>query len=142
MRQLALIITVLVVAAVIIVMHLPPKTVTLEQIYQSATPSYIHEEHDTIKTTVVNNPVTVSHDEAVVDYYIIVQSYMKLEPAEVKAKKFKKEFEADFTVLPPTPEGYYRISCGRYSSLNEAKSKLKSIRDLMGADVWLLSVKK
>jgi hypothetical protein len=142
MKQLVLIIIILFVVVVIVVVNLPPKGITLEEISQTVIPHSSLEDHDTLKATPVSNPVTVSHDEAVVDYYIIVESLRELEPAQEKAKKFKKVFGADFTVLAPTPEGYYRVSCGRYSSMEEARSKLKNIRDLMGHEVWVLSVKR
>ena len=142
MKQLVLIIIALFVVAVIVVINLPPKAITLDEISRSDAPRSNIEEHDTLKATPVKNPVTISHDEAVVDYYIIVQSFRKLEQAQEKARKLKKDFSADFIVLPPTPEGYYRVSCGKYSTMEEAISKIKSIRDMMNSEVWVLSVKR
>jgi hypothetical protein len=165
MKQLVLIIIVLFVVAVIIVTNLPPKAITLDEISRSEAPRFRPEEHDTVIVTPVNNQIKVSQDkpveendklketpvnitvsvrkdEAAVDYYLIVQSFRKLEQAQEKATKLKKAFSTEFIVLPPTPEGYYRISCGKYSSKEEARSRLKSIRDLMGTDVWVLSVKR
>jgi hypothetical protein len=142
MKQFVLIIVVLFVVAVIIVINLPPKAITLDEISRSDAPRSNIEEHDTLTATPVKNPVTISHGEAVVDYYIIVQSFRKLEQAQEKARKLKKVFSADFIVLPPTPEGYYRVSCGKYSTMEEARSKIKSITNRMGSQVWILPVKR
>jgi SPOR domain len=77
-----------------------------------------------------------------VHYYIIVESIRNLSMAQQKAKKLKNEFNANFIILPPTTEGYYRISYGKYSSLEDAKSIIKSIRTNIRPDVWILSEKK
>jgi len=165
MKQLVLIIVVLFVVAVIIVINLPPKAITLDEISRSEPPRFSPEERDTLKATPVNDQikvsqdkaveehdklketpvnivVTVRNDEAAVKYYIIVQSFRKLEQAQEKAEKLKRNFGADFIVLPPTTEGYYRISCGTYSTIEEARSKIKTITDRIGSQVWILTVKR
>jgi len=76
------------------------------------------------------------------DYYIIISSFKNLMQAEQKAERLKNDFDTDIIVLPPTAEGNYRISYGKYSSLEEAKTKIKSIRKNLNPDAWIFSVKK
>jgi hypothetical protein len=77
-----------------------------------------------------------------VDYYIIIGSFKNLMQAEQKAERLKNDFDTDIIVLPPTTEGNYRISYGKYSSPEEAKTKIKSIRKNINPDAWILSIKK
>ena len=73
------------------------------------------------------------------EYYIIVESLKTLETATEKAEKLKKKFSTDFLVLPPTKEGYYRISCGKYATLEDARSKINIVKTSIRPDVWIFS---
>jgi len=76
------------------------------------------------------------------DYYIIIGSFRNLMQAEQKAERLKNDSNTDIIVLPPTTEGNYRISYGKYSSLEEAKTKIKSIKKNINPEAWIFSVKK
>ncbi len=81
-------------------------------------------------------------NKAQVDYYIIIGSFRDLKQAEQKAERLKNDFDTDIIVLPPTTEGNYRISYGKYSSLEEAKTKIKSIKKNINPDAWIFSAKE
>lgn len=72
-------------------------------------------------------------------YHIIVGSFNNLIQAQQKAKELLKYFNANMSVLPPTPEGLYRISYREYSSLEEAESSIKSVRTNISSDAWIFS---
>lgn len=72
-------------------------------------------------------------------YHIIVGSYNNLMHAQQKAKELLKYFNANISVLPPTPEGLYRISYREYSSLEEAESSIKIVRTNISSDAWIFS---
>ncbi len=96
----------------------------------------------TEETTASNSSETDSNDKTQVDYYIILGSFGDLVQARQKAEKLINDHNADIIVLPPTNEGNYRISYGKYSSLEEAKTMIKSIRATIKPDAWIFSVKK
>lgn len=84
-------------------------------------------------------PKSKSKSDSVVDYYIIVGGHKDLKTAQQKAEMLKKQFNTDFLVLPPTKEGYFRVSCGKYATLEEARAALNSVRTTIRDDVWILS---
>jgi hypothetical protein len=90
----------------------------------------------------VGRTVSDSDDKIKAGYYIIVESNKSLTEARRKAEKLKDIFKANFIVLPPTPEGYIRISYGKYYKLEEADSLVKKIRTDIRSDAWVLSVIK
>jgi hypothetical protein len=141
MKQLVLIITFLFVVAVIFLINLPPKTITLKDISESDAPR-LRQEVPELRETVINDTqVTNTNNKTTIDYYIIVESLRNLTLAQKKAEELKKVFNADFIVLPPTPEGNYRISYGKYSTLEAAKSTLKSLKSKINSEAWILSEK-
>lgn len=77
-----------------------------------------------------------------VDYFIIVGSFGNQMQAQQKADKINGDFDTNTIILPPTKEGYYRISYGKYSTLEEAKAKIQSIRTNINPEAWILSVKE
>lgn len=86
---------------------------------------------------------TVGEDKAQVydHYFIIVGSFRNLLQAQNKAEKLKNDFNTNFIVLPPGKEGYYRISYGEYTTLEEAKSTSERIKAEISSDVWIYSEK-
>jgi hypothetical protein len=141
MKQLVLIITFLFVVAVIILLNLPPKTITLKEISESEAPRLRQEEPELREIVLNDTQVTNTISKTTIDYYIIVESLRNLTLAQKKAEELKKAFNADFIVLPPTPEGNYRISYGKYSTLEAAKSTLKSLKSKINSKAWILSEK-
>ncbi len=75
-------------------------------------------------------------------YYLIVASFTRMDQAEQMAEKYKNDFEADFIILPPTSEGYYRVSCGKYSTPETADAALPAVKEKVNPDAWLFSSKK
>jgi len=75
-------------------------------------------------------------------YYLIVASFSDLDQARQAAEKYKNDFEAEMIVLPPTPQGYYRVSYGRYATPEEASSTLPAVREKVSSDAWIYSIKK
>lgn len=86
-----------------------------------------------------SEPKSKSKSDSADEYYIIVESLKTMELAQEKAEKLKKKFNMDFLVLPPTKEGYYRISCGRYATLDDARAKSKIVKTSIRPDVWIYS---
>ena len=76
------------------------------------------------------------------NYYIIVGSFKNLTQAQQGAKKIINVLNKQIIILPPTTKGYYRISYGNYSTLEEANANLISIRKNINPDAWIFSVKE
>jgi cell division protein FtsN len=100
------------------------------------------EKPDATKTPLVDNPAADKENKVKFDYYIIVGTYRNLKLAQQKAVELKVEFNAKIIVLPPTKEGYYRISYGKYSSPEEVKSKIDSVKANISSNAWMFSLKK
>jgi hypothetical protein len=81
--------------------------------------------------------IPVTDSEAA--WYIIVESLKDKKAAEQRADKLKEQFSMDFFALPPTKEGNYRVSCGKYTSLEAARSAVKNVRTSIQQDVWIFS---
>jgi hypothetical protein len=146
-KELASIIAGFIVAALftVIVLYLitwPAKDITLKDIPPGVAPNTNQKGPATTGTTLVKSPDTHGGNKVQIDYFIIVGSIRNLTQAQHKAEKLINEFNTNIIVLPPTTEGYYRISCGKYSTLEEAKSTIKSIRTNISSDAWIFSVKK
>lgn len=72
-------------------------------------------------------------------YYLIIASYNDIIQAQEAADKYKSDYDADFIILPPTPEGNYRISFGRYSTSGSAAAELPTVRQTINPDAWVYS---
>jgi septal ring-binding cell division protein DamX len=92
--------------------------------------------------TLIDSSETDGDDKVQVDYYIFVESFRNLTHAQQRSEKLVNDFNTNIIVLPPTTEGYYRISYGKYSTLEEAKSAIKSIKTNISSKAWIFSVKK
>jgi hypothetical protein len=97
---------------------------------------------DSTKSQNVNNPYPDKDNKSKIDYYIIVGTYKNLKLAQQKAGELMNEFKTKIIVLPPTKDGYYRISYGKYSSPEEVRSKVDSVKTNINSSAWMFSVKK
>ena len=131
------------------------REVTLNDIFpardidQNEPASYVarhtsRQEPDMPKTNVINRAETDGNDKVRIDYYIIVGSFRNLIQAQEKAEKLINDLNTNIIILPPTKESLYRISYGKYSTYEDAKTtiKSKSIRETISSDIWILSVKE
>ena len=87
----------------------------------------------------IDTPEKVGDDKVHAKYYIIVGSFKSLIQSQKKAEKIRNDLKIDIIVLPVTKEGYFRISFGEYSTLEEAKSRIDSIRININSDAWIFS---
>jgi hypothetical protein len=147
MKELASIIGGFIVAALLAIAALyvfsvPPKDITLKDIPQGIAPQKNITETATQGTTLNKSPEKEGDKKVQVDYYIIVGSVRNLTQAKQKAEELINEYNTNFIVLPPSTKGYYRVSSGVYSTLEEAKSTIKSIRANINPDAWIFSVKR
>jgi hypothetical protein len=99
-------------------------------------------EIDTLRSVPTSKLRTTTTDKEQTEYYVIVESAPNKELARQKAEKLKKVFRTDFLILPPTKEGVYRISSGKYSTMEEAKSAIQGIRKNIRSDAWIFSLKR
>lgn len=76
------------------------------------------------------------------DYYLIVASFSDIGQAQRMAEKYSSDYNADIIILPPTTQGFYRISYGRYSTPEEAGATLPTVRKTVNSDAWIYSIKK
>ena len=142
MKQAISIIVVLFVIAALFIINLPPRTISLKDIQPAMYPDKNEVDSTILEATPDETPEKNVDDSATIDYYIIIESSRNPAMAHQKAEKLKNEFQANIIVLPPTKEGYYRISYEKYSSLEEARSAIESIRIKIRPDVWIYTVKK
>lgn len=73
-------------------------------------------------------------------YYLIVASFSDIDRARQVAEKYRNDLDAEMIVLPPTPQGYYRVSYGRYSTPEEASAALPAVREKINSDVWIYNL--
>jgi hypothetical protein len=92
-------------------------------------------------TSTVGNPEPKNPDSSHLYYYIIIGSFTDLAQARQKADKLQNDLQTKIIVLPPSDEGYIRISEGKYSTFEEALSASKDIRKNVNPDAWILSMK-
>ncbi len=147
MRELVSIIGGIIVAllftlAVLYLFTIPARDITLDDIPPGAAPYTNQKEPAPAATSPDKNQETDSGSKEKADYYIIIGSIRGFTNAQQKADRLINEFNANIIILPPTTEGFYRITCGRCSTLMEAKSTIKSIRAKINPDAWILKVKK
>jgi len=85
-----------------------------------------------------DRPEDVGETPPPLRYHIIVGSYNRLQDAEQQAETLSRRYTTSATVLPRTPEGFYRVSYGSYPSLEDASAALESIRRNVRSDAWIL----
>ena len=72
-------------------------------------------------------------------FFLVIASFNDHELARKTADDFSARYNADFIVLPPASNGFYRISYGKYSSLREAQDALESVKRNGFPDAWIFS---
>lgn len=92
---------------------------------------------------IVPNPVLESDTPVDEDggYFLIVGSFSNLDQARQLALKYEDDFDADIIVLPPTSQGLYRVSYGRYTTSEEAGASLPAVRGKVSSDAWIYKLK-
>jgi hypothetical protein len=131
---------VLFLAAAFLVITLPPKHINSD--YKDVAPYATSKKPATSNTGLIKNLDTHNNEKEQSDYYIIVGTFKNLSLAQEMAGHLKKDSHTDIFILPPTAEGYYRISYGKYSTAEEAKAIIKSLSKTISSDAWVYSVNK
>jgi hypothetical protein len=129
-------------AAAFIVITLTPKDFTVKDTSTGTAPKTSPKESLTRETTPVDSTETDGVGILQADYYIIVGSYRNLKQAQQKAEILRNDFNTNIIVLSTATEGYYRISYGKYSTLDEAKSVINSVRTKISSDAWIFTLNK
>ena len=126
--------------ALVYVYNMPPKPHTIKDLHPAIIPN-IRPEEPSAKDLITDTKGDID-DKVQVYYYIIVESVKGELHAKQNAAKLKSDFNSDFIVLPPTSAGLYRISCGKYTSLEKAKSSINNVSRNVRSDAWIFSEKK
>ena len=91
------------------------------------------------KTILIDSTITDGDKKGQDCYYIIVGSFKSMMQAQEKANSITNDIKLKIITLSPTPEGNYRISCGKYFTIEEAKANLVSIRKNINPEAWIYS---
>jgi hypothetical protein len=146
MKQFVSMIAVCLIIIVLFVLYYvitsPPKNISLKDIPPTIAVHTNSRDSVSLGPILTDSLKTDGEGLARVDCYIIVESFKNLTLARERAGKLTDDFNANFIVLPPTTEGYYRISFGKYATYEEAESAIKSIRTKIRPDAWIYSVKQ
>jgi hypothetical protein len=121
------------------------KTVSANTISTNTVSSNSVKSNTVSANTASANPVTINAiniNEVHAYYYIIIGSFRNIVQAKQKVEKSLSEFNTGIIILPPTKEGYYRISYGKYYSHEEAEAAIDNIRKKIKSDAWILTVKE
>jgi cell division septation protein DedD len=130
------------IAAAFLIITLPPRRITLKDVPPTVTPQTSPKEPVKQESTFTHSQQTYVSEKVPSGYYIIVGSFKSLIQAQQNAAEIANKFNAKIIMLPPTPQGLYRISYGKYNTREEAESSIAGIRTNFGPDVWIYSVKK
>ena len=141
MRLVVLIIFLLFLYVVVLLLKMQPAEVTLKDLHPGIAPQKSTKELSMQETNLVDSSKTNGNDQIEDNYYIIVGSFKIFRQAQQKSEKLINDFSANIIMLPPTKEGNYRISYGKYSTLEEAQAIIKSIRTSISSDAWIFSAK-
>jgi hypothetical protein len=132
-------------SVILIITYVFPKSLTeiaSKGVFQAVDPHTIAKKPTAEEIAFIGTSETVGNDSVQFDYYIIVESLRNFTQAKLIAEKLFNDFNANIIILPPTAEGYCRISYGKYSTLKDAKSAIKKIRENISSNAWIFSVKK
>ena len=135
-----MIFAVLLIALAFYVILMPPQEITLKDITPAITRNSSPNGPSLQEINPVDSSITDGDVKVQVEYYIIVQSNRNLRQAQQKAEELTNKYNTNFKVLPRTKEGFYRISYGKYSKLEEVNSIIKGIRTNIRSDAWILSL--
>jgi len=133
---------VLAIAAAFLIITLPPRRITLKDVPPAGAPKISPKETVKQENTPADSQQTYFSEKVQPGFYIVVGSFKSVAQAQQNAAELKNKFNANIIVLPPTPQGLYRISYGIYSTREEAESAIADIRKNIGPDVWVYSVNK
>ena len=133
---------VLAIAAAFLIITLPPRRITLKDVPPAGAPKISPKETVKQENTPADSQQTYVSEKVQPGFYIVVGSFKSVAQAQQNAAELKNKFNANIIVLPPTPQGLYRISYGIYSTREEAESAIAGIRKNIGPDVWVYSVNK
>jgi SPOR domain len=143
MKQFGILITILFVIVAFILIEFPPqKEITLKELSSKVAQHTSPKELAMREPAVIDSSEKDGKDKVQVDYYIIIGSYRNLKQAQQKAKKLINDFSTNIIILPSLKEGCYRISYGKYSTLEEAKTTIKNVRTKINSDAWIFSLKE
>ncbi len=106
------------------------------------TPHTSRQEPALTETTPIDSSLTDGNVKLKMVYYIIVGSFGNLKQAQQESEKLINSLNTNIIILPPTKEIYFRISYGKYSSLEEAKATIISVKKTVKSDAWILSVRE
>jgi hypothetical protein len=130
------------ILSAVFIFTLPPRDITPKDIPPAIAQHSITKEPAAQKITIADSIEEVANNKVKVDYLIIVGSYKEMAQAQQAAKGLNNDFKMEIIELPRTKEGFYRIGYGKYSSLEEAKSAIKTIKTNICPGAWIYSVKK
>jgi cell division septation protein DedD len=133
---------VLAIAAAFLIITLPPRRITLKDVPPAGAAKIGPKETVKQENTPSDSQQTYVSEKVQPGFYIVVGSFKSVAQAQQNAAELKNKFNANIIVLPPTPQGLYRISYGIYSTREEAESAIAGIRKNIGPDVWVYSVNK
>lgn len=133
---------VLAIAAAFLIITLPPRRITVKDVPPAGAPKISPKEIVKQENTLADSQQTYVSEKVEPGFYIIIGSFKSVAQAQQNAAEIKNKFNTDIIVLPPTPQGLYRISYGIYSTREEAESAIAGIRKNIGPDVWVYSVNK
>jgi hypothetical protein len=135
------IVTIVIVFAALYLFTLPPRDITLKDIPIVA-PLESQKEPAIQESAPIDSSEKDDDDKVQINHYIIIGSFGNLMQAQQYAEKIINDFNTNIIVLPPTTEGFYRISYAKYSTLEDAKSAIKSVRTNISSGAWIFSEKK
>lgn len=135
-------VVVLVIAAAFLIITLPPRRITLKDVPPAAAPQAGIKKPVKQESTAADSSQTSVSEKVPQGFYIIIGSYKSSAQARQNAAEISNKFNADIIMLPPTPQGLYRISYGKYKTREEAESAIAGIRTNFGSGVWIYTVKK
>lgn len=133
---------VLVIAAAFLIFTLPPRRIMLKNGPPAVAPQTIPKEPVKQESTLTESPQKYVSEKVPSGYYVIVGSFKSLIQAQQNAAEIANKFNSNIIMLPPTPQGLYRISYGKYNTREEAESSIAGIRTNFGSGVWIYTVKK
>jgi len=139
--MIAVCLIIIILFALYYLITLPPKSISLKDIPPAIAVHTNPKDSVSPGSILIDSLKTEKKGMARNDCYIIVESFKNLTLARDRAGKLSDDFNANFIVLPPTADGYYRISYGKYSTYEEAESAIKSIRTKIRPDAWIYSAK-
>lgn len=142
MKYIAILVFLFFIIAAFYVCTRPLEDISIKDLPMNSTPVEISPEPVDRQNTLVNNPEDAVDEAVQFEYYIILESLKNPVQAQQRADKFKNDLNANIIVLPPSKEGYYRISYGKYTSIEEARSASQRLKTTISKDVWVLTVEK